>query len=100
MLIADLQRLLDKKESAKQAHAILRTSDSWRQYVLARDTYYNALALAAPSLFAIAQALSVVTPAKPCWECGEYDACVPDCTHGQARAALAVLAALRLPRAH
>ena|ERR1700694_993146 len=100
MKVAYLEQLLEAKEAAKHSHAILRTSDSWREYVLARDTYFDTLAKAAPLLFAAIDALATITPSSPCWECGEYGDCVPTCTHGQARQVLAQLEALRIPRVH
>jgi hypothetical protein len=98
--LARLDQLAAEVEDTRQIYLSLNSTSAWDKYSRVLAIYENALNQAAPFLLAAAKALGNVTPNQPCWECGEYNACPPDCTHGQARIVLSDLNALEPFRAH
>jgi hypothetical protein len=87
----DAYKALPNRTEAEQEVALA----AWRECTRANNHYQNALNQAAPLLLASVSALSSITPAAPCWECGEYGRCAPECGHGQARSLLGKLDALK-----
>jgi hypothetical protein len=87
-------------EAADHARRSYATSPSATQLALVNRLdalYRNYLHQNAPTLIAAARALITITPTRPCWECGAYDACPPNCLHGQAAAILEGISAPELP---